>query len=237
MQHQVEAISGERFERMKKLVGFVFLSILAVGFSLAYSLGAFREVSIDLGESGPHRLVYKPHLGPYHKIVPVIEDVEAWARENSEPCRLSFGEFIDDVEKVPEDRLRSHAGCVVEKNWSGSLPADSGLEYREVPARLYVRAEFDGAASIGPLKVYPKAMEFIAENNRELEGPVIELYEILEEGKRMKTTYLFPVSAQSESNLSSRQSGPPRRPPGQRDSDAAEPHPMLPAGPRRTRAP
>jgi effector-binding domain-containing protein len=122
--------------------------------------------------------------------MPTLEEVEKWAKENGEACKISFGEFIDDPDKVDEDRLRSNAGCVVEKTWDFVLPA--GFGFREYPPRVYVVAEFDGAPSIGPFKVYPKTKDYIESHNYKLSGPVIEMYEILSEEK-VRTTYLFPV--------------------------------------------
>lgn len=192
---------------MKFLIASVLIAAFGLVFTLIVRLGGFKDVKLADEELGPLKTVSKVHVGAYHKIVPVIVEVETWARHNGENCRLSFGEFLDDVDSVPEDRLRSNGGCVVEKNWShessGAKPHESheaheshelpeGFSYREIPRHRYVTAEFEGAPSIGPLKVYPKARRKIEEQGLVLDGPIIELYEVLPEEK-VRTKYLFPV--------------------------------------------
>ncbi len=175
---------------MKVLVPLVAITVVGLIASLMLRLGSFKEVSLSEGERGPFKQVFKKHVGAYHKIVPVLEEVETWAKANGEACRLTFGEFIDDPDLIAEDRLRSSAGCMVEKKWDLVLPA--GFGYREIPAHLFVVAEFDGAPSIGPIKVYPRAKDYIAAHNYKQIGPTYEIYEILAPDK-VKTTYLFPV--------------------------------------------
>lgn len=176
---------------MKWILMGVAATILAFAISFAIRVGAFKDVAIEVGERGPFKVVSKRHDGAYHKIVPVIEEVEKWARANSEPCRLSFGEFLDDPKVVDEDRLKSNGGCVVEKTWESGLP--ESYSYREIPQREYLVAKFDGAPGIGPLKVYPRATREIEALGRKVDGPIIEMYEILP-GDRVLTTYLFPLA-------------------------------------------
>lgn len=175
---------------MKALIGLVIITVAGLIGTLLFRLGTFKEVSLTEGQRGPYKLVFKNHVGAYHKIMPVLEEVEKWAKDNGEPCKLSFGEFIDNPDTVDEDRLRSIAGCVVDKTWDFVLPG--GFGFREYPTRLYVVAEFDGAPSIGPFKVYPRAKEYIEAHSYKMNGSVIEMYEILSTEK-VKTTYLFPV--------------------------------------------
>lgn len=176
---------------MKSLIGFVLLAIVVFVSALLMRLGAFKPVELRSAEAGPFRVVTRHHNGPYHKIVPVIESVEKWAAENAEPCQTSFGEYIDDPSSVDEDRLNSNGGCWVKQDWSGKLP--EGMAYRELPARLYVIADFEGAPSIGPQKVYPRASRFIEENALKADGPVIEMYERVPGTQQIKTHYYFPV--------------------------------------------
>ena len=176
---------------MKYIILFALFVVAGFVLSLFFRLGAFREVTINTGNEGPLRIVYKVHIGAYHKIVPVIQEVETWAKAHGEPCRLSFGEYIDDPANSVEDRMHSNGGCLVEKVWAQTdLPAD--FIYREIPPRTYVKAEFDGAPSIGPLKVYPRVKKFMQEKNYRPAGPVIETYEVLP-GDKVVTRYLFPT--------------------------------------------
>lgn len=179
---------------MKPLIAFVTIAITVMILGLMIYLGAFKHVAIATAEDGPIRIVYKPHLGAYHKIVPDIETVEAWAAHHNEACKASFGEYLDDATLIDEDRLHSNGGCVVTADWTGRLQdtESAGLVYREIPRRLYVVADFDGAPSIGPQKVYPKVKSYLEAQGLKADGPVIEIYERID-GRGLQTHYHFPV--------------------------------------------
>lgn len=182
---------------MKYLVATVLATILALIVALLLHLGAFKPVTVAIEEAGPLRMVYKSHIGPYHKIVPTIEEVEKWAAANGEPCQISFGEYLDDPRIVDEDRLRSNGGCIVEGDWTDRLP--EGFQFREVPRQEYVTAIFTGAPSISPYKVYPKAFKYMESMNLKQEGPILELYERLP-NQGFRTRYLFQFSRGPSSN-------------------------------------
>jgi effector-binding domain-containing protein len=178
---------------MKLLRSFlvaVLLVVLSIGAWLFYYLGAFKSVDITEVQKEPMKMIYKDHTGPYHKIVTVIEEVETWAKAHNIDCSESFGEYIDDANTVEEARLRSRGGCLV-KDLPPKLP--EGFQSREIPARKYVMATFEGSPGIGPMKVYPKAESYMREHQLTLDGSVIEIYVIHSE-KAMTTTYLFPLA-------------------------------------------
>lgn len=162
--------------------------------------GAFKTVSVDLDERGPYTIIFKSHVGPYHKIVTTIEEVETWAKGNGLKCRLSFGEYFDDPRVVEEGRLNSRGGCLLDplikdeatrlESIRKSMPAD--FQTAEIPKTRAVVALFTGAPGIGPLKVYPKAEDYITENKLTRQGSVIEIYEIFDR-KSMQTTYIWPL--------------------------------------------
>lgn len=167
----------------------VLLVVITLSIYMANYLGAFKAVDITEAERPAMKLVYKDHTGSYHKIVSIIEQVEAWAKENKINCTESFGEYIDDANAIEESRLRSRGGCIVTKI-PASLP--EGFQSREVPARKYVIATFEGSPGIGPLKVYPKAESYMKERQLVMDGPVMEIYVVHSE-RAMTTTYLFPL--------------------------------------------
>lgn len=180
---------------VKGIVGVTLLVIAALIALLLNYVGAFKPVDLGTGEFGPQKIVFKHHVGAYHKIVPVIQEVEEWARKNGESCRFSFGEYIDNPETVEEGRLQSNGGCVVEKDWLPEKLAND-FQFREIPRRNYLWARFAGGPSIAPFKVYPKAKKFAAENQLTLDGAVLELYEIAPD-QSVHTLYLFPAIARS----------------------------------------
>lgn len=174
--------------KLRYLVSATFFIILLFLTYFAFYLGAFKPVAIDMGEFGPLNLVYKNHLGAYHKIVPLIESVEQWVKTQGEACNQSFGEFIDDPKQVEQERLRSHAGCVLKKPINTPLPPE--FEQRTIPLQFFIRAHFGGSPAIGPYKVYLKVQNLMSEKGLVPNGPVFEIYEILPDQK-MITTYYF----------------------------------------------
>jgi len=176
---------------LRSLLIAIVLVVLTLGIYMANYLGAFKAVDISETDRPAMKLVYKDHTGSYHKIVTVIEQVEAWAKENKIDCSESFGEYIDDANAVEEARLRSRGGCIVDE-----IPANlpEGFQAREIPARKYVMATFEGSPGIGPIKVYPKAESYMKERQLVMDGSVMEIYVIHSE-KAMTTTYLFPLAA------------------------------------------
>ena len=72
----------------------------------------------------------------------------------------------------------------------GQLPADFSIEV--IPKENAVVALFTGAPSIGPMKVYPLAEDYIRENKLKLKGSIVEIYEVFNM-KNMQTTYLWPL--------------------------------------------
>jgi hypothetical protein len=175
------------------LLPLLIAIIVYVGYLLFY-VGAFKPVLISEKEAGPFFYLYKEHTGAYHKIVPVIETVETWAKEQKIPCTLSFGKYLNDPSSVDEERLRSIGGCLVSEEESkalaGHLPEGFKLE-AQAPQK-YVIAQFEGSPGIGPMKVYPKVFQYIEEQRLLREEWVLEIYEVHSQ-EAMTTTYHFPL--------------------------------------------
>jgi AraC family transcriptional regulator len=167
---------------------FVFSSLLVFFITVFFRLGGHKSVAIERTEMAAIQLVGKKHTGAYHKIGPVIEEVEKWAKANNIPCARTYGEYIDDPRIKDEDRLQSVGGCIVTNvDATATLPPDFVLATIEAGPRIV--AVFKGAPSIGPFKVYPAVEEFMEENKLKAAGPVIEIYEF--NGNDARTEYLF----------------------------------------------
>ena len=175
---------------MKTIIGVTLAIVIGLITSLIWRLGGFKDVAIHTEVRPSMTLLYKHHVGAYHKIVPVIEEVEAYAKLMKFDCAVSFGEYLDDPDAVAEDRLRSNGGCVTKMLTPKELP--DGFKLRRTPEHQFIVAEFDGAPSIGPMKVYPRVRDEIAKSGAQQSGPTFELYEI-REGNQVHTTYLFPI--------------------------------------------
>lgn len=157
-----------------------------------FRTGLHKEVEISSGFQGPFVLVYKTHTGPYHKIVPVIEEVEAHFDQQDQPCPMAFGRYLYNPSRVDQDRLKSHGGCafVSPKPELRKLIEDSGFEYEDLPAKEYVVASFEGSPSMGPIRVYPRVEQWLQKYGYSRKEPVIELYQTTGEDA-VRTRYLF----------------------------------------------
>lgn len=175
---------------MKWIVGGVLAAVLGFVVYLLLYLGAFRTVQISDGPVQAMTLIGKEHVGPYHKIVPVIQEVETWAKSVGLDCTRSFGLYLDNPEEVDEPRLKSFGGCVLADAKVPELP--EGFSVRVLSAPHFVKALFEGSPGIGPFKVYPKVQAYIRAKGFEPLPSVLEVY-IVHSAKEMTTTYYFPV--------------------------------------------
>ncbi len=182
-------------------------TLMAVGLGLTLFLlylfqytGAFKSVTVAESRRGPFTFIYLDHVGPYHKIVEKIQIVEKWSLENGLKCRLSFGQYFDDPRAVEEGRLKSRGGCLVDplvkaefvtfESLKKLLPVDFKTDvFNETNALV---ALFDGAPSIGPMKVYPAAENFMRENKIKPLASVLEIYEVFNKNA-MHTVYIWPL--------------------------------------------
>lgn len=175
-----------------KIRYFVLPLLVAVVVYVAYLLnyvGAFKPVVISEKKAGPFLMIYKDHTGPYHKIVPVIEEVEQWAKSHGFDCQLSIGEYLDNPDITEESRLRSHGGCLVSA-FPENMP--EGFKTQTIPEKKYVTALFEGSPGIGPLKVYPRVFDYFEERRLARQETVLEVYEV-HGPQSMITIYYFPV--------------------------------------------
>lgn len=174
---------------MKVILGVFFASIVAMVLVVMFRLGSFKSVHVTEIEEGPFHLIYKKHVGPYHQIVPTMNEVEEWVKKNNLACPSTFGEFLDNPKEVDQDRLQSNAGCVVDQEIT--IPLPEGFVARTIERQSYVSAVFDGAPSISPYKVYPKVFEYFEkQKNTQFKGPALEIY-TAPPGQPMTTKYLF----------------------------------------------
>ena len=176
---------------MRATIFVTFLAIVGLVLSLVIKLGGFKSVEISEVEAGPWKIVYKQNLGAYYKIAPVIDEVEKVVRAHGDACRLTFGQFLDDMDRVAEDRLHSNGGCIVEQNPT-QLPPDYLVG--EIPRAHFVLGEFAGAPSIGPMKVYPKVKNYLAAHRLIQDSAVIEVYQVMDD-QTVHTKYYFSIKS------------------------------------------
>jgi DNA gyrase inhibitor GyrI len=159
-------------------------------FYVALYVGAFRAVTWKKSAMGPYYLVYTSQRGPYNKISDTIVKAEKAFEELGYECPRTFGRYYDNPETTDSDRLRAEAGCL----FDAEPPAvPEGFETKTLPKANYLVAEFHGAPSIGPLKVYPEAKKRLSASGKNLDDlSPMEIYE-LTPGHGVTTTYLFEL--------------------------------------------
>ncbi len=170
-----------------------FLGILGIIAIAIFNMGLLKPVTITRLDAGPFKLLYKDHIGAYHKIMTDIEAVETFAKSSGLICARSFGLFMDDPTDVEEARLRSRGGCVVTEQEQIPAQLPDGILVQEVPRSHFMQAEFEGSPRIRPVRVYPKILKEIEDLKlKTAKWGVMEIYDI-KSAKEMKTTYLFPL--------------------------------------------
>ena len=137
-------------------------------------------------------LLYTEHLGAYHRIDPKLREAEKLAIELGLSCRQTFGYFLDNPQYEEEDRLRAEVGCWL----SGKLPevvtVPEPFRFEERPGGAFLKVIWQGSPAIGPIKVYPAARKWFAEQRLQIPSTNYEVYEMTSDGK-MQTTYYFQV--------------------------------------------
>ena len=146
---------------VKHTIFAIGLGMLIFFLYLFQYTGAFKSVNVAVAERPRYQVISKNFIGPYHKIVETIQQVETWSKAQGLKCRLSFGEYFDDPRVAEEGRLKSRGGCVIDplipeeqKLWLAlqktELPAD--FKFDEIPETVAVVALFEGAPGIGDRK-------------------------------------------------------------------------------------
>jgi len=174
---------------MRSLVLAFFIVILSAAGYVIFYTGMYKEVQISETKAGPFLVLAKKHFGPYHKIVPQIEEVERWVKAAGGDCKRSFGQYFDNPEAVEQERLRSRGGCILENRLEG---APSDFEWDTIPEYQAVMAIFEGSPGVGPIRVYPKVAEYFETKNLKSLPGVMEVY-LIHGPKAMTTHYFFPI--------------------------------------------
>jgi len=94
-----------------------------------------------------------------------------------------FGIYYDNPKEVEKSKLRSEIGCIVEKKDTSKLSQIKGeFKIKTHPEKSYLVTEFPfkGKLSVilGIMKVYPAMEKFAKENGYEMDGAVMEIYDV-----------------------------------------------------------
>lgn len=178
-------------------MGKVFLATVGLFAAAAawflFRVGYFSPVASSVESISALSLVFLDHVGPYHLIVPKIDEVERKVQKLNLKCQ-SFGEYLDDPKSMAEDRLRSRGGCIVGESELNTIKRNAA--FSDSQSKFETRAPFraltlkwSGAPSFSPLVVYPRAHQELTARGLKPLGPVMELYDLA----KGETTYYFAI--------------------------------------------
>ncbi len=160
-----------------------------------YRLGVNKEPEILGLKTIALTLLAKTHIGPYHKIVASLNEVENFAKKNKISCPSTFGEFMDNPELLAPGRLKSHVGCVLKSTEDlNGLKLPEGIYIIKKKPLKYLALIFTGSPAIGPMKVYPQAKSWQQGRLKAQSEGVIEIYNKKNSNDEVITEYYFPVT-------------------------------------------
>jgi hypothetical protein len=150
---------------MKATLSALVLIIIAATLTLTY-YGLFANVTIVEQEVGDFWLLYEKHVGDYKDVGPVVDSIYSrlLGEDGITPSR-GFGMYYDDPKKVEKKKLRSIAGCILDKqNEDKIVYLKTNYLIKKFPASKSVLVVFPykGIQSIflDVFKVYPKLAEY-----------------------------------------------------------------------------
>jgi hypothetical protein len=174
-----------------RIIITVIVIIFAAALAICFAAGVFDRVTLTDGEQGPYNLVFREHRGSYSGVKFALFDVYKFLKEKrSIDPRKGFAVFYGNPRKVKQEDLRCIAGYITD-----SLITDVGPPYkteifqrtRAVTGEFRLRTFMSQMA--GPLKFYPRLFRFLKKENRELSGPVMEIYDM----DAKKIVYVAPL--------------------------------------------
>ncbi len=178
---------------MKKVLGLLILFVV-VFFSYLIYYGLFDKVNIVEKKAGPFILVYEKHTGPYSETGEIQNKIYEKLLNLGVKTTRGFGIYFDDPKKVDEKKLRSVAGCVLNREDNGKIPEiKKTMKVMKMPESDSIYAEFSykGMMSVilGINKVYPEINRYKKEKKYDA-SPSMELFDVPAE----KIIYIVPLN-------------------------------------------
>lgn len=162
---------NEKGGNMLKISALIVIVLVIALLAIGFYLGVFNSVNIEKGITGPYKIACLDHIGPYKDIVKKIQSVKKLLDEQKITPISACGIYYDDPKSVPSDKLRSKGGYLVE----GDVKLEI-LEKLEIPEREVIVAKIKAHPAIAPMKIYPKIIKWLLENNFICIGPGLEIY-------------------------------------------------------------
>jgi effector-binding domain-containing protein len=129
------------------------------------------EFKIEIREMDEIHMVYYNYTGSYQHCFDDFPKLMAYIQQNNIPMgKYSLGLFYDDPDTVPEEKLRSEPGYMVQ----GPVKTSGIYKYKKIPASKVVSTRYKSMDQIMP--AYAAIGKYIAENKLETQEHSMEIY-------------------------------------------------------------
>ncbi len=183
---------------MKKalvIIGGSLLSIaLIVTILLAY-LGIFSTLKPVERTMGPYTFVYEDFIGPYMDTAHVFDNVYKNLEKEGLKTTRGLGIYYDDPSKIPDHKLRSKCGSIIEKeDLSAFNKIKDKFKVITIEDNKSIVIEFPIKNTLsymmGPMKCYPALAEYVKEKGLTMKGNAYELYDM----PAKKILFILPIA-------------------------------------------
>ena len=164
------------------LLAIACLTAISIGIYWYY--GGYHKINISIEEQGGETVVYKEIVGEYKQSGEVMNSIYYnLLNEYNITTYNGFGIYFDNPQTVAKEKLRSQAGCIIEKNDIDRLSTlGVDLKTQTLPIKKYIVTEFPykGKLSIffSLMNIYPALNKYTQSNGINGDGAVIEIYDI-----------------------------------------------------------
>lgn len=170
-----------------KIIIILICAVLGIGLlTFLNHTGFFAKVLIEEKTAGPYILVFDEHIGDYRNTA-AVQDKIYYSLLNDYKIETykGFGIYYDDPKKVPKDKLRSKAGCILEQTDYDKIEMlkEKGFKILEMAEAKSVVVEFPFKNPLSILagikKVYPRIDKYL-QINKYSKNEMLEIYNIPE---------------------------------------------------------
>lgn len=167
-----------------KIIIIVFIGLIVIGLVLYAYFGGFKQLDIKIKEEGGETVVYEPIIGDYKQSGAVMDKIYyALLNDHKMETFKGFGLYFDNPQKVEKEKLRSEAGAIIEeKDLEKINGINHSFQIKVLDKKKYITTEFPykGKMSVmfSIMKVYPALNKYAKENGYNVDGAVMEIYDI-----------------------------------------------------------
>ncbi|MBI5700245.1 hypothetical protein HZC34_00145 [Candidatus Saganbacteria bacterium] len=159
------------------LIVAVVIGLLLEGF--LWYMGMLTPIKAYESKMGPYTVAYESYVGPFSKIGPVFTKVNATLKSAGVTPMLGLGIYYDNPSQVPQDKLRSDCGAVIDVKDIAKL-GKTNLKIKKIEQKNCIVAEFPLRNMLsymfGPMKAYTAMNKYAADKGHKV-GRTYEIYD------------------------------------------------------------